>query len=124
MFDTFFRAGTSDKGYFHWVPARKRKTEPKKEKAERKNNVTLAYGTAAAATFALWFLFYGADWINNLYRQSHLDAYRAKYGHEPFSWDMVPDRLVPDLSGWAHVYACIILLLGAQAIIVLISRHR
>jgi hypothetical protein len=124
MFDQFFPRSAAEKGSFHWVPASKRKTDPHKAQAKKSRSLVFAYVIATASTFALWFLFYGADWINHIYRQSHLDAYRAKFGHEPYSWDMLPDRLVPDLSNWAHIYACIILLLAGQAIIALMTRHR
>lgn len=124
MFDLIFPRSSGEKGSFHWVPASKRKSDTEKAKAQKTKNHMLAYVVAIAATFALWFLFYGADWINHLYHQFHLDAYRAKYGHEPYSWDMLPDRLVPDLSSWAHIYAFLILFLGGQAIIALMTRHR
>ena len=124
MFDHYFPRSAAEKGFFHWVPASKRKTGPEKPAAQTRKKLALATAIASTAAFALWFLFYGSDWINRMYHQFHLDAYREKYGHDPYDWDMLPDRLVPDLSSWAHIYACIILLLAGQAIIVLMTRHR
>ena len=124
MFDRILKAKSADQGVLRWTPAKRPSRALAMFKNIARRQVLSASMIVIAACGALWLLFYGVDLINELYRQSHLDAYRMMFGHDPYDWDMVPDRILPDLAVWAHVYACVVLLLAGQAIRAVLVQHK
>jgi len=124
MFDRVLNARSADKGVLRWAPAKRPSRTLAMFRNIARRKVLSASMIVIAACGAFWFLFYGVDLINDLYRQSHLDAYRMKFGHDPYDWDMVPERILPDVAVWAHVYASVVLLLAGQAIRAVLVRHK
>jgi len=124
MFDRVLNARSADKGVLRWAPAKRPSRTLAMFRNIARRKVLSASMIVIAACGAFWFLFYGVDLINDLYRQSHLDAYRMKFGHDPYDWDMVPERILPDVAVWAHVYASVVLLLAGQAVRAVLVRHK
>ena len=124
MFDRILKAKSADEGVLRWAPAKRPSRALAMFRNIARRKMLSASMIMIAACGALWFLFYGVDLINDLYRQSHLHAYRMKFGHDPYDWDMVPERILPDLAVWAHVYASVVLLLAGQAIRAVLVRHK
>ena len=124
MFDRVLNARSADKGVLRWAPAKRPSRTLAMFRNIARRKVLSASMIVIAACGAFWFLFYGVDLINDLYRQSHLDAYRMKFGYDPYDWDMVPERILPDVAVWAHVYASVVLLLAGQAVRAVLVRHK